>query len=290
MKKNQSAEIQDVSDTALWVAVYRAQETERANPLFRDPLAALLVGERGRKIAKGMSGSRYTAWSVVLRTCVIDAFIQEQVALGVDCVLNLGAGLDTRPYRLELPAGLRWVEVDYPHMIQRKNELLSGEKPRCRLDRMPLDLAERNRRLELFQSLAAEARKVLVLTEGVIPYLPEKAVAELADDLASQPKFAFWIVDYFSPLLYARFRNKKREKEMRNAPIQFLPADIFGFLGEHGWTVREIRYLVEESMKLGRKFPLPLWARIFSFFANSRKKQDFRKMLGYALLEPKQGE
>src|SRR4051794_2006583 len=108
--------IADVSDTALWVATYRAEETERPDALFRDPLARRLAGEKGRKIAQRMEGSRYTAWSVVIRTCIIDAYIQELLREGIDTVLNLGAGLDTRPYRLDLPSTLRWVEADYPHM------------------------------------------------------------------------------------------------------------------------------------------------------------------------------
>ena len=39
--------VNDVTDTALWVAVYRATETERRDALFRDPLAGRMAGERG---------------------------------------------------------------------------------------------------------------------------------------------------------------------------------------------------------------------------------------------------
>ncbi len=44
-------------------------------------------------------------------------------------VINLGAGLDSRPYRMALPPSLLWVEVDYSHMIGFKNEKLAKEKP-----------------------------------------------------------------------------------------------------------------------------------------------------------------
>src|SRR5215471_9251860 len=42
--------IQNVSDTAFMVAGFCAAESERPKPLFRDPLAAKLVGEHGKKI------------------------------------------------------------------------------------------------------------------------------------------------------------------------------------------------------------------------------------------------
>src|SRR5436190_1700661 len=97
--------LQHVSDTALWVAYYRAEESERTDALFHDPYAKRLAGERGRRIAENMGPSaRYTRWTLVIRTVLIDRFIAAAVHDGVDTVVNLGAGLDSRPYRLGLPA------------------------------------------------------------------------------------------------------------------------------------------------------------------------------------------
>ena len=85
------------------------------------------------------------AWSVVIRTVIIDNLINQALAEGVDTILNLGAGLDTRPYRMALPKTLRWVEVDYPHVIALKEERLAGEEPYCRLKRIKLDLTRPRR-------------------------------------------------------------------------------------------------------------------------------------------------
>ena len=68
--------IRDVSDTSFWIAHHRAQETARDDALFRDPLAASLAGERGRKIAAAMPNSRIIGWTVVMRTCIIDEYIR----------------------------------------------------------------------------------------------------------------------------------------------------------------------------------------------------------------------
>ena len=110
--------IRDISDTARWVAVYRARETDRPDALFRDPFARRLAGQRGEQIAAVMPfGDGKQAWPWVTRTYLFDQFITEQVAQGVDTVINLAAGLDARPYRLPLPAALRWVEVDLPELL-----------------------------------------------------------------------------------------------------------------------------------------------------------------------------
>src|SRR3954451_18632326 len=104
--------LRDISDTARWVAVYTARETERPDALFRDPYARRLAGERGEQIAKSIQFSMHHEWSFVTRTYLFDQFIAERVRDGADLVVNLAAGLDARPYRMELPASLRWVEVD----------------------------------------------------------------------------------------------------------------------------------------------------------------------------------
>lgn len=119
----------DVSDTAVWVALFRARESSRPDALFVDPFAAKLAGERGFAMAASTAGSPQTSWSVAIRTVVIDELVREAVASGVDAVLCLGAGLDARPYRLTLPSNLRWIEVDFPHIIAIKNQRLSDDTP-----------------------------------------------------------------------------------------------------------------------------------------------------------------
>src|SRR5512137_1232315 len=103
--------IRNISDTARWVAVYRAQETERPDAVFRDPFARRLAGERGEQIAKSMPLGADNAWSMITRTYLIDEFVRAEVQRGADLVVNLAAGLDSRPYRMPLPASLHWIEV-----------------------------------------------------------------------------------------------------------------------------------------------------------------------------------
>ena len=118
--------IQNISDTARWVAVFRARETARADALFRDPFAERLAGSRGEQIASQMPWVNRHAWSMITRTHLIDEIVKKQIAQGADMVVNLAAGLDTRPYRMELPESLQWVEVDLPEILTHKEVMLAG--------------------------------------------------------------------------------------------------------------------------------------------------------------------
>src|SRR5215470_19659701 len=108
--------LRDVSDTALWVAMYRALESERRDAHFRDPYARRLAGARGEAMLRAL-GARAPSWPMVVRTCLFDEELMRLVRdPGLGVVLNLAAGLDARPWRLPLPAPLTWVDVDLPPM------------------------------------------------------------------------------------------------------------------------------------------------------------------------------
>ena len=282
--------IGNVSDTAFWIAHYRAVETKRTDALFRDPLAGVLAGERGEKIARTMPMSFWTAWSVVIRTCIIDDFIRRAIEEGADTILNLGAGLDTRPYRMELPESLVWIEADYPKMIEFKEEKLASEKPRCQLERAKVDLSNAVERKRFLASVDARAKKLVVLTEGVVPYLSEEEVGSLANDLAALEHARRWIVEYFSPEML-KYRNRgPMRRRMRNAPFKFAPKDWFGFFREHGWRSKEIRYLMEEAERLKRPLEVRGILRamfvIRGIFSSPERRAAFKMLAGYAILEP----
>ena len=89
--------VSNVSDTSRWIAASRASESARADALFRNPYASLLAGERGRAIAALMPRQTRNGWPMIARTKLIDDLVHTAIAEGADCVLNLAAGLDTRP-------------------------------------------------------------------------------------------------------------------------------------------------------------------------------------------------
>jgi methyltransferase (TIGR00027 family) len=278
--------ISNVSDTALWVAYYRAKESKRADALFRDPLAAVLIGERGKKIANYMQGvSKYTEWTVLMRTVTIDRMIEAAVKNGVDTILNLGAGMDTRPYRMKLAPGLKWVEADYPAVIEHKRVALEKEVPVCRLERIPCDLSNDAERSQLLARVAGMSHNVLVLTEGVVLYLSEEQVSALSADLLKYSQFRFWLVEYLHARVYPYLQRGARAEKLRNAPIIFMPADWIKFFSDRGWRVKEIQYHGEEGARQNRWMPMPLFGRILARLVPAKVLERTGRMTGFMLLE-----
>ena len=284
------AVVENVSDTAFWVAHYRARESARPDALFHDPLAQRLAGTHGEAIARAIPGRVMTGWIVSIRTVIIDDYLRTAIGQGVDLVLNLGAGLDTRPYRLDFIDNVTWVEVDYPDMIAYKEKQLAGETPRCRLERVKLDLADVAARETFLAEMNARSQNILVLTEGVLPYLDNDAVGALADDLRAQNHIRFWIADYMAPQVQ-RFRRRMSRGHLRNAAFKFAPGDWFEFFGRHGWQSSAMRYYIEESIRLNRPIKLPLPFRLVMnvrrFFATPEQRKNFGKFAGFSLLVPK---
>lgn len=245
--------IRNISDTARWVAVFRAEESERPDAIFNDPFARRLAGERGEKIANTIAFSSKNSWSFVARTFLFDQFIKQHVDLGYEMIINLACGLDTRPYRMPLPASLTWVEVDLPGIMSYKESILAGEKPNCKLQKMNLDLANREARVELFKQLGRKTDKALIVSEGLISYLDDEEVGSLARDLSAQESFKRWVLDYFSPGLLDMIQ-KEMGSFMKegNAVLKFAPEEGEGFFDCHGWKAIESKSNLKTAESLQR--------------------------------------
>jgi methyltransferase (TIGR00027 family) len=272
--------IENVSDTARWVAFYRAMETERPDALFRDPWAKRLAGERGAAIVRHVPGAREMAWALIVRTQVFDELILRAVQRdGADVVLNLAAGFDTRPYRLPLPPSLRWIEVDLPELLVHKERELAGEHPVCELERVELDLAEIEKRRALFERVGRMGKQVMVASEGLLLYLTPEQVGPLAVDLHAPESFRWWVTDLLSPGLRKRLhRSWKQHLESANAPYQFAPEEGPAFFRPFGWNLAEFRPVFEEGRRLRREMPL---AWLLAWIG----RMGFGKGAGVALLE-----
>ncbi len=240
--------INNVSDTAWLVATLRAQESQRSDALFKDPYAKILVGDKGTHMVEKLVGSYDFSWFMAVRTIVIDKMISYAIEnYAIDCVVNLACGLCARPYRLEFPKKISWVDVDFDDVIQYKRSKLEKEKPHCDLEYFSCDLRETTERERLWKNLNSRSQNILVITEGLLLYLKEENVQDLARDLKSISGVKLWITDLY------RGAGGKTTKwynymEASNAAFRWYCADYKSFFEQFDWKSIDERDLLKEAV------------------------------------------
>lgn len=280
--------VEHVSDTSFWVAYYRAIESERSDSLFKDPYASILVGDHAPGIEKMRSEvTKWTQWTVVMRTYIVDQMIRHLIEKGVTTFLNVGAGLDSRPYRMKLDPDILWIEMDFPQVIEHKGKRLQRFSTSCKLESIGLDLSNRDLRRSELEKIASQYPNIAVLTEGVLPYLTEEQVSELSEDLVRYSSFKYWICEYISSKSYRYLKDPKRMKVLKNAPFQFYPEDWMGFFQERGWNLVDSQYYTEVSEKFGRPIPMPKFFKILALIMGKKWAEPFKRMSGFLLWERK---
>ncbi|AGL17366.1 SAM-dependent methyltransferase [Actinoplanes sp. N902-109] len=187
-----------VTWTALLTAWARARETRRPDALFADPLAhrflTAYAGEFGADDDGGLPDLGplsehhssplwdYAIFGITMRTAVLDAAVRRS---GQPQIVVLGAGLDTRPYRLGWSSEVTVFEVDRAVTLDFKAAVLSGAEPGCR--RVPVvaelgvdDLPQ------LLKTAGFDAgRPTLWLAEAVLFYLTAARADALLDDVGA---------------------------------------------------------------------------------------------------------
>ncbi|MGC2656806.1 MAG: class I SAM-dependent methyltransferase [Bryobacteraceae bacterium] len=245
-----SDQIEHISDTALLVAAARAAETKLEDGLVRDPYAARLAGERGIAIARSGSPSRWRSFGIGLRSRFIDELLLAELRDPmVDCVLCLGAGLDARPWRLPLSNSLRWIEVDFAPILDYKYKVLADVAPGCRLERITADLNERADRQRIVKEALGESSRVLLLTEGLLFYLPADTVRSMAKEMAACYR---WLMD-ISPstsLILASGGDAMRQANELRHESRLEGAEILDLIRSSGWTAAASKTFMKDGAHL----------------------------------------
>ncbi|TJZ98804.1 SAM-dependent methyltransferase [Actinacidiphila oryziradicis] len=169
-----------VCRTAVWTAEMRADESLAPNPCAIDPWAAEFVTAAGPQgPPPGDAEARaFLHAGVAVRTRYFDDYLIEAVRGGCPQVVLLGAGLDTRAFRLPWPERVDVFEVDLPDLLDFKNRVVAGRVPAsARRVTVAADLRE-----AWADALTASgfdpARRTAWLCEGLLAYLePDEADA-----------------------------------------------------------------------------------------------------------------
>jgi methyltransferase (TIGR00027 family) len=243
-------EITHVSDTALMVAACRAHETELEDAYIRDPFAARLAGERGVAILNALPQANVLRFGLAIRTRFVDELLLEALAApaySIKTVLSVGCGLDTRPWRLDLASDLRWIEIDFADMLDYKDGIMSGEKPRCRRQRLTVDLNDPAQRSAMYE--AAGPEPALMITEGLLLYLPAATVEALAAETCRQSRVSHWISDIttsaFSKVLSAGADTMQSIRHVQASDC-LQGEQILEVLHRHGWMTDALRSYITD--------------------------------------------
>ncbi len=248
-------EITHVSDTALMVAACRALETELDDAFVRDPFAARLAGERGMAILHSLPHSAVVRFGLAVRTRFVDELLLEALAAHpIATVLSVGCGLDTRPWRLDLAPDLRWIEIDFAGILDYKDQLMSGETPRCRREPLTIDLNDPAQRRAMYES--AGPGLALMITEGLLLYLPAATVEALAAENWNQSRVAHWISDIttnaFSKAIGGGTDTMQSVRHVQ-APDSLKGEQVLEVLRRHGWRTAAWRsYITDCGFALQR--------------------------------------
>lgn len=171
-----------VGATAVFVAAARALETARDDRLVDDPWAGEFVRHSGwhppTEKMDTSSLEELTTW-VAARTKFLDDFVVDAVASGCRQVVLLGAGLDTRAFRLQWPEPVTVFELDTADMVAFKTEVLRAAVPAAATRAVvPIDLREDWPAALRDAGFVPDVPTAWIL-EGLLMYLPDEAVDAL---------------------------------------------------------------------------------------------------------------
>jgi O-methyltransferase involved in polyketide biosynthesis len=231
-------------DEALWPVACRAFETGRTTRLLNDPYASYLAAGRGDELFRSETDGLHS-FIVAVGAATVDDMLQHAIGEHhVHTVVNLGAGLDTRPYRLELPSDLRWIEADHARILAYKSLRLAHVVPRCQVRRFGVNLHDASGRRNTLLAMARDVTRGLVLTEGLSTSWTRAALDDLLEHLPSV--FRYWIVDTI-----AWRRTGSPRPANAGQPASLCPHDVVEAFECRGWQSTEFRALEDQALRLG---------------------------------------
>lgn len=175
--------------TALAVAAARAVETRRAQPLVDDPYAQAFVDTAGLDVslpgtatadARTDRGWEELSTYQGVRSRYFDEYFAAAAAAGIRQMVLLAAGLDARAYRLPWPDGVTVYEIDQPAVLAFKDQVLDARSATAAVSRIPVTTDLREDWPAALEAAGFDTSQPTAwLAEGLLPYLPAAAEADL---------------------------------------------------------------------------------------------------------------
>lgn len=267
-----NSEIKGPNRLAERMAMIRAGESRRPEDerVCYDPYAARFVGpelgkllaldqqQRDAMIAQQEQGMPGLTNSVIARARFFDDIVKQAVADGLEQLVILGAGYDTRAYRIDGMDKVQVFEVDQPDtVVAKKGKVreIFGEFP-GHVTYVPIDFNVEKLDVRLRECGYDPSKKTLFTLEGLIMYLDPGAVDELLAFIAhNSGKGSAVAFDYgrtYSEATSAGYRKEsqatRKFTESQGDTLRFAMAGpVETFLAERGFS--RIRNMTEEDYK-----------------------------------------
>ncbi len=252
-----------IVDTAFYCCGVRMDDAARAYSLCHDTYAKMFMCNYGLRIYDTFKDQGASNASIIIRHRIIDELLERMLRAEPDlCITTLGAGFDSRPYRLE---GGTWFELDDPALITYKNTLLPAEKCGNKLQRVSIDYDadELDEKLAMIAA-ASTGRPMVFVLEGVLIYLNTTESRRLLDALDRHFPHHGLICDLVSSAMVDQYGHglKTLLKDM-GAPFKAVekPTVLFSNAGYH---LKDTVSVVDKSIDLGlNAVPKVIWDTFF---------------------------
>jgi methyltransferase (TIGR00027 family) len=197
-----------ISDTAFYCCGVRMEDAKREHPVCNDRFAERFMDERARRIFEPFHSERMPNISNAVRCRIIDDALRQALEANPrTSIVTIGAGFDTRPYRL---AGGDWYEIDEPQIIDYKNSRLPVAESPNPLQRVPIEFAHTALASKLPAPLGV--RPVVVVIEGVFLYLEPETIEQIIATLQHTYPRHTLLCDLMTRRFFERFGESVHRK------------------------------------------------------------------------------
>lgn len=219
--------INTVSNTAFYCCGIRMEDASRRQSICNDHYASRFMDERGLEIYEPFKTEIMPKISNIARCRIIDDKLQDEINKhGNSIVITIGAGFDTRPYRLQ---GAQWIELDEPHLIDYKNEKLPISECNNSLQRIPINFASETIKEKLHA--VDNSKHIIIVIEGVFLYLEQQDIKNTIDQLQSLFPRHILLCDLLNKAFFERYTKPVHDKLVESGGTfserQEKPEEIF---------------------------------------------------------------
>ena len=266
-----------VSNTAFYCCGVRMLDAEHPRSLCHDRFAKRFMDERGMQIFEPFKSETMPNICNTARCYIIDEAVRSQLIAHPDSlIITVGAGFDTRPYRIK---GGNWLEIDEPQIIEYKNEKLPIAECSNKLTRTSINFA--NETLTAKLETYPTQQNIIIVIEGVFMYLDLKAIKATINQLQTLfPKHTL-LCDLMTKKMFDQFAQSVHNKLVEvGARFTDRPDNPAEFFTQHGYVEESRTPMFERAYELG-----VLWdrARIPAFVAKLLYKTAMKNISGFAI-------